>query len=78
MHEKEHPGIAEVRSKGNSQVLAEAFAAAAREKGHETEVLRVSGMKIAGCSVRALLEKGRHALRPADDMQKLYPKLTVT
>ncbi|MCQ4897443.1 MULTISPECIES: flavodoxin family protein [Anaerotruncus] len=66
------------RPKGNSQVLAEAFAVAAREKGHETEVLRVSGMKIAGCQAceRCWKKDGLPCVQQ-DDMQKLFPKLNV-
>lgn len=66
------------RRKGNSQVLADTFATAAREKGHEVTVVRVCDLKVSGCrACEGCWKKDGLPCVQQDDMQKLYPMLNL-
>lgn len=60
--------------KENTAAMAEAFAAGAREAGHEVEILHVGRMKIAGClGCEYCHTKGNGACVQKDDMEKVLP-----
>ena len=60
--------------KVNTAAMAEAFAAGAREAGHEVEILHVGRMKIAGClGCEYCHTKGNGTCVQKDDMDRIYP-----
>jgi len=62
------------RKKGNTEILVQEALTSARESGAETELLRVSEMKIAPCDgCRTCVQSGECRIK--DDMQKIYKKL---
>ena len=64
------------RPKGNTAVLVEAFAAGARESGHQVHVIPVCQKKIAGClACEYCHTKGNGKCIQQDDMQEIYPLL---
>lgn len=64
------------RAEGNSTILAEAAAAAAKKAGAEVEFLRLAGKKIGPClACDGCLRKDAAGCVQKDDMQALYPKL---
>ena len=64
------------RSKGNTAALVEAFAAGARESGHQVHVIPVCQKKIAGCLACDYCHtKGNGKCIQQDDMQEVYPLL---
>lgn len=63
------------RSNGNSDLLAEAYAAGARSKGHEVSVLKVPGYKINGCFACNMCWSMGSPCVQSDDMGKLYAEI---
>ena len=64
------------RPKGNTAALVEAFAAGARESGHQVHVVPVCQKKIAGClACEYCHTKGNGKCIQQDDMQEVYPLL---
>ena len=64
------------RPKGNTAALVEAFAAGARESGHQVHVVPVCQKKIAGClACEYCHTKGNGRCIQQDDMQEVYPLL---
>ena len=64
------------RPKGNTAALVEAFAAGARESGHQVHVIPVCRKRIAGClACEYCHTKGNGRCIQQDDMQEVYPLL---
>lgn len=63
------------RSNGNSDLLAEAYAAGARSKGHEVSVLKVPEYKINGCFACNMYWSMGSPCVQSDDMGKLYAEI---
>lgn len=63
------------RANGNSQALAESFAAGAREAGNEVTIVDVGRKNIAGCKACEYCFKHEGQCVQQDDMQELYPLL---
>ena len=64
------------RPKGNTAALVEAFAAGARESGHQVHVIPVCRKRIAGClACEYCHTKGNGKCIQQDDMQEVYPLL---
>lgn len=64
------------RPKGNTAALVVAFAAGARESGHQIHVIPVCQKKIAGClACEYCHTKGNGKCIQQDDMQEVYPLL---
>ena len=60
--------------KGNTAAMVDAFAAGAKEAGHEVEILHVGKMKIGGCLACEYCHgKGEGACVQKDDMEKVMP-----
>ena len=60
--------------KENTEAMVEAFAAGAKEAGHEVEILHVGRMKIAGClGCEYCHTKGEGKCCQKDDMDKVMP-----
>ncbi|GHV29938.1 hypothetical protein FACS1894167_09970 [Synergistales bacterium] len=63
------------KGSGNSELLADAFAAGAEEAGYEVSKIRLAGLKIAGCvDCRMCWSKGVHCAVD-DDMKEVYSAL---
>lgn len=64
------------RPKGNTAAMVEAFAAGARESGHDVTIVEVCRMKIAGClACEYCHTKGERHCIQQDGMQAVYPIL---
>ncbi len=64
------------RPKGNTAALVDAFAAGARESGHQVHVIPVCRKRIAGClACEYCHTKGNGKCIQQDDMQEVYPLL---
>ena len=64
------------RPKGNTAAMVEAFAAGARESGHDVTIVEVCRMEIAGClACEYCHTKGERRCIQQDDMQTVYPVL---
>lgn len=63
------------RSNGNSDLLAEAYAAGARSKGYEVSILKVPGYKINGCFACNMCWSMGTPCVQSDDMGKLYVEI---
>jgi len=62
------------RKAGNTEILVQEALAGAKESGAETELLRISEMKIAPCDgCQTCHQSGECRIK--DDMQKIYKKL---
>ena len=60
--------------KENTAAMADAFAAGAKEAGHEVEILHVGTMKIAGCmGCEYCHTKGEGKCIQKDDIEKVIP-----
>lgn len=60
--------------KANTEAMVNAFAAGAKEAGHEVEILHVGKMKIAGClGCEYCHTKGEGKCIQKDDMEKVIP-----
>mgnify|MGYP000853824433 CR=1 FL=1 len=66
------------RKKGNSTVLAEKAAQAARQAGAEVSVFHLQGMKIAPCNACDGCKRKKVFCTTQDDMQQIYPVLEKT
>lgn len=64
------------RKEGNTAAMVEAFAAGAREAGHQVDIVPVCQKKIAGClACEYCHTKGNGKCVQQDDMQQVYPLL---
>lgn len=64
-----------VRKKGNTELLAEAFAEGARQK-HEVEIISAADYQVRPCiGCNSCFQREGHMCFQQDDMQKIYPKL---
>ena len=64
------------RKEGNTAAMVEAFAAGAREAGHQVDIVPVCQKKIAGClACEYCHTKGNGKRVQQDDMQQVYPLL---
>ena len=64
------------RPKGNTAAMVEAFAAGARESGHDVTIVEVCRKQIAGClACEYCRTKGNRHCIQQDDMQAVYPIL---
>ncbi len=64
------------RPKGNTAAMVEAFAAGARESGHDVTIVEVCRMEIAGClACEYCHTKGERHCIQQDGMQAVYPVL---
>jgi multimeric flavodoxin WrbA len=64
------------RKGGNTEILVQEALAGAKENGAETELLRISEMKIAQCDGCMTCHQSGEC-RIKDDMQKVYKKVLV-
>ena len=66
------------RANGNTAWMAEEYKKAAETAGHEVTLVNVARKKIAGClACEYCHNKGNGACIQKDDMQELYPLVTV-
>ena len=65
-----------LRKNSNSERLAAAFASGAREAGHETEEISLSGKEINFCKGCLACQKTRRCVI-RDDMDAILPKMTA-
>lgn len=66
--------VGSAREQGGTAAMARAFAAGAREAGHEVEVVNVARMDIHGCrGCEHCHSAGDGACVQRDDMDELYP-----
>ena len=64
------------RKEGNTAAMVDAFAAGAREAGHQVDIVPVCQKKIAGClACEYCHTKGNGKCVQQDDMQQVYPLL---
>lgn len=64
------------RKEGNTAAMVDAFAAGAREAGHQVDIVPVCQKKIAGClACEYCHTKGNGKCVQQDDMQQIYPLL---
>lgn len=64
------------RKEGNTAAMVGAFAAGAREAGHQVDIVPVCQKKIAGClACEYCHTKGNGKCVQQDDMQQVYPLL---
>ena len=66
--------ICSARKGGNTEILVQEALAAAKERGADVELLRISEMKIAPCDGCMTCHQSGEC-RIKDDMQKIYKKL---